>query len=130
MFGGYTDKPKAEIHGVIHITGGGIPGKLGRVLKPSGFGATLDNLFEPCKLMLYAQEKGNVSDEEAYRTWNMGNGMLIITPEPEKAIAVAKQYGIEAKVCGKITSEKGIKIQSKGTNKKNSLLCTEFQTSI
>ena len=36
MFGGFDREPKAEIHGVVHVTGGGIPGKLGRVLKPSG----------------------------------------------------------------------------------------------
>jgi len=114
MFGGYSKELKAELHAVAHITGGGIPGKLGRALRSSGLGANLDSLFEPCDLMLYLQKKGGVADQEAYRTWNMGNGMLIVTPEPENVIAIAKQHRIEAKIAGKITAEKGIRIKSKG----------------
>ncbi|MBI2669510.1 hypothetical protein HYX14_06735 [Candidatus Woesearchaeota archaeon] len=114
MFGGFDGEPQAEIHGVVHITGGGIPGKLGRALKPSGLGATLDHLFSPCDLMLHCQEKGDVPDEEAYRTWNMGQGMLIMTPEPDKVMEVAKKYSIESKVVGRVETEKGIRIQSRG----------------
>ncbi|MFA5995784.1 MAG: AIR synthase-related protein [Patescibacteria group bacterium] len=105
---------KTSVHGVVHVTGGGIPGKLGRVLKASGFGAELTNLFAPCDLMLHCQAKGNVPDEEAYKTWNMGNGMLIITPEPEQIMSIAKQYNIKAQVAGKIISDKKINIKNKG----------------
>lgn len=101
---------QTAVHGVVHVTGGGVPGKLGRVLKPSGLGARLDNLFPPCELMMHCQTKGNVTSEEAYKTWNMGNGMLIVTPEPEQVVAVAEQYGIVARVAGKIVSEKNITI--------------------
>jgi len=38
MIGGVFDEPKVDIHGIVHITGGGIPGKLGRVLKPNNLG--------------------------------------------------------------------------------------------
>ena len=116
MFGGYDldRKPKAEVHGVAHITGGGIPGKLGRVLKPSGLGAIIDNPCEPCDLMMYCQEKGMVSDEEAYKTWNMGQGMIIITPKPDKVIGISEKHQIMSKVIGKVTSEKGIRIKSRG----------------
>jgi phosphoribosylformylglycinamidine cyclo-ligase len=119
MFGGFDKEPRCEVHGVAHITGGGIPGKLGRVLKRAGgpdpeigLGARLDNLFEPCELMKHAMEVGGVSRGEAYQTWNMGNGMLIIVAdgEEEAAIAVAKEHGIEARVCGEIVEEDGIEI--------------------
>ncbi|HLD81373.1 MAG TPA: AIR synthase-related protein, partial [archaeon] len=63
MTGGFSGDAKAEIHGVTHVTGGGLPGKLGRMLKPSGLGAALDDLFPPTDLMLYCQELGRVSDE-------------------------------------------------------------------
>lgn len=116
MFGGFDREPKAKIHGVAHITGGGIPEKLGRVLKPAGLGACLDDLFEPPGLMLYCQEKSKVSDQEAYRTWNMGQGMVIITPEPEDVIAVAGQHNIESKVVGEILTSPGIRIKSKALN--------------
>jgi phosphoribosylformylglycinamidine cyclo-ligase len=114
MFGGYNGKPKAEVHGVAHITGGGIPGKLGRVLKPSGYGARIDSPFEPSALMLYCQEKGNVSDEEAYKTWNMGQGMIVISPEPDKVMKIAYKHRIGSKVIGKVTSESEISIRNKG----------------
>ena len=71
MFGGYCGEPKTEVHGVAHITGGGVPGKLGRVLKPSGFGAVIDSPFEPSEFVEYTQALGGVPDVEAYKTWNM-----------------------------------------------------------
>jgi phosphoribosylformylglycinamidine cyclo-ligase len=72
MFGGFANEPKAKVHGIAHITGGGVPEKLGRMLRPSGLGAHLSELFRPSNLMLYCQERGSVTDEEAYKTWNMG----------------------------------------------------------
>ncbi len=114
MFGGVDFDPKAEIHGVAHITGGGIPSKLGRVLKSTNFGAYLDTLFEPPKIVRYCQELGEIKDSEAYTTWNMGQGMLIITPEPGNVIEISKKHGIEAKEVGKITEKKGIKLINKG----------------
>src|SRR3989344_3327047 len=116
MLDGFNGESKAKIHGVSHITGGGIPGKLGRALKPSGLGAYLDNPFEPCDLMIYCQEKGNVADVEAYKTWNMGQGMVIITPNPDEVISVANQHGIESRVIGEITKEPTIRIRNKGIN--------------
>ena len=117
MFGGFYEEPKAKIHGIAHITGGGVPGKLGRMLKPSGLGAYLCDLFEPSDVMLYCQDLGNVSDEEAYKTWNMGQGMIIATPEPEKVIGIANYHNIDAKVVGEVVAE-GIKVKSKGLHRK------------
>lgn len=114
MFGGFDGESKAVVHGVAHITGGGLPGKLGRVLKPSGLGVTIMDSFEPPMLMKYCQEKGNVSDREAYQTWNMGQGMAIITPEPDTVISIAEAHGIEARVIGNIIKEAGIRIHSRG----------------
>ncbi|MBW2992057.1 hypothetical protein KY345_02455 [Candidatus Woesearchaeota archaeon] len=114
MHGGFKTEGTCKIHGVAHITGGGLPGKLGRILKPSGYGAELNNLFEPCKAMRYCQELGKIDDKEAYRTWNMGQGLAIITPEPEKVIKEAEKFGIKAKIAGKVIEEKKIKIKSKG----------------
>jgi phosphoribosylformylglycinamidine cyclo-ligase len=116
LFGGFDSEPQAEIHGVAHITGGGIPEKLGRILKPTNLGAYLDDLFEPCELMQYCQEKGKVTDAEAYKTWNMGQGMIIVTPQPLDVMSVAYNYGIESKVIGVVTKEPGIRILSKGTD--------------
>ncbi|MCK5289830.1 MAG: hypothetical protein KAJ56_02700, partial [Candidatus Aenigmarchaeota archaeon] len=122
MFGGFDRKPRVELHGVSHITGGGLPGKLGRVLKPSGFGADIDTPFTPGEALLHCQEKGNIPDNEAYRAFNMGQGMVVITPNPEEAIKIAQEFGIEAQIIGKVTEEKGIRIKSQGFFNKDEVL--------
>ena len=122
MFGGVDIEPKAKVHGVAHVTGGGVPGKLGRILKPTKFGAVLYDLYEPGEIIKYCQEQGNVPDREAYRTWNMGQGMLVVTPEPEQIIRIAKQFDIDSKIVGKISEEKGITISNKGYYSKDKLI--------
>jgi phosphoribosylformylglycinamidine cyclo-ligase len=114
MFGGFDGEPKVPLTGVAHITGGGIPCKLGRMLKPSGYGAVITNSFEPSLLTKYCQDKGNVSDVEAYRTWNMGQGMIVATPEPQAVISIAENYGIEAKIIGEVRQNPAITIHSNG----------------
>lgn len=114
MFGGYVREPRTEIHGVAHITGGGVPGKLGRVLKPSGLGAVIDSPFDPSEFMEYIQALGGFSDVEAYKTWNMGQGMIIVTPKPDEVIKIAGDYGIRAQSIGRVTKEPGIRIRNRG----------------
>lgn len=98
-----------------HITGGGIPEKLGRALEPSGYGAHLDP-FEPSDLMLKCQEWGNVQDKEAYRTWNMGTGMLLVTAKDniDEVIKIAEKHDMEAKMLGRVSLNKKIIIKNKG----------------
>lgn len=118
MTGGLEGTPKVRIHAAAHITGGGIPEKLGRALRPSGLGASLHNLLEPSAVMRHCQKLGDITEREAYRTWNMGQGMLLVTPEPERAIAVAQEHGISAQVVGEVTAEPEIKIWSRGLRSK------------
>ncbi|MGQ4808613.1 Phosphoribosylformylglycinamidine cyclo-ligase [Candidatus Entotheonellaceae bacterium PAL068K] len=114
MLGGVHGEPQVDIHGVVHVTGGGLPGKLGRPLRRAGLGASITDPFSPSPLLHYLQELGPVSDLEAYRVWNMGQGLLIITPQPEATIAVAQQYGIAAQIVGEITTHAGIRLHSRG----------------
>lgn len=116
LTGGFDiDKdPKAKITGVAHITGGGQPSKLGRMLEPSGLGATIDNPIDPPKIMLEAQRIRGFADNTAYGKWHMGPGMVIATSEPEKVLAEAKTNGVEAREIGKITDEPGIRIKNRG----------------
>lgn len=110
MFGGYNKVAKAKITGIAHITGGGIPGKLGRVLKASGCGAIIHSPFEVPEIMEFCIKKGKIELKEAFRTWNMGQGMLIITETPEKVLAIAKKHNIKAKIAGETTKSSGITI--------------------
>ena len=54
-------------------------------------------------------------NEEAYKTWNMGQGMIIATPSPKEVISISNQHNIEAKKIGKVLKceERGILINSK-----------------
>lgn len=108
--------------GVAHITGGGIPGKLGRIIESKKYGADIFAPFAPCPLMLLCQEKGDVGDKEAYRVWNMGQGMLIVTDNPGKIISAAADHKIKAKIVGSITRDKKIKIKSGGKFNKGETL--------
>ena len=112
MFGGYSKKPQADVHGIAHITGGGIPSKLGRVLRPSGLGAVIDKPFNLPEIMQHCMKKGKVKEKEAYQTWNMGQGMIIITPEPNKIIKIANRHHIQAKTIGKVVKKAGIRIKN------------------
>ena len=114
MLGGVQGEPQVEIHGVVHVTGGGIPGKLGRLLRRINLGAALTDPLPPGPLLRYLQEHGPVYDHEAYRVWNMGQGLLLMTPQPDAAIAVAHQHGMAAQIVGEITSSSGIRIRSRG----------------
>jgi len=110
------------VSGIVHITGGGIPEKLKRVLKIKNYGAFLFDLFEPCWLMLHCQKIGGIEDIYAYKVWNMGQGMLIITDTPKKVLNKISKYKIKAKIVGEIIKEPVIKIKSKGYFKKNEIL--------
>ena len=114
MLGGVHGEPQAVLHGVVHITGGGIPGKLGRLLRRVGLGAEITAPLPPGPLLCYLQEHGPVSDREAYRVWNMGQGMLLITPQPQDILAVARQHDIQAQVVGEVTVQPGIHLHSQG----------------
>jgi phosphoribosylformylglycinamidine cyclo-ligase len=71
-----------KIRALAHITGGGFPGNLPRVL-PAGLGARLRRgSWEVPPLYRLIQQGGGVSDEEMARTFNLGVGMVaVVSPE-------------------------------------------------
>lgn len=74
---------EGRIHGLAHITGGGIPGNLPRTLGP-GLGARIDTeSWEIPPLFQALQEGGRVATEEMFRVFNMGVGMIVIVPVSE-----------------------------------------------
>lgn len=108
-------KPKAEVTGVAHITGGGQPSKLGRMLlRTDGLGVDIDNPIDPPKMMLHVQKLRGFDDRKAYGKWHMGPGMVVATTEPEKVLAEAAKFEIKAQVIGRITEEPGIRILNRG----------------
>lgn len=120
MTGGYdlSRQPRALLHGAAHITGGGMPEKLHRrLLSRHNLGAVIDDPFEPSELFTYCQEVGGVSDREAYKAWNMGQGMVLIAPSFEEILKVCAEYDIEAKAIGRVVHRPGMTIHSRGVQR-------------
>lgn len=113
LIGRHGKKCVINVKAVSHITGGGIGSKFRRVLKKNGLGAKLTNLFDPPAWLTEIAAMGNVETEECYKTWCMGNGMLIVVDpnNAQEAIATLKKSGIEAKVCGEITKDPAIVVK-------------------
>jgi phosphoribosylformylglycinamidine cyclo-ligase len=87
-----------KIHGMAHITGGGLPGNVNRVL-PDTLDATIDGSSWPVpNLFLQLERAGQVSRAEMYRTFNMGVGMVVITDEAGAAAvqASARSANVDA----------------------------------
>lgn len=105
-------KDNINLTGIAHITGGGIFDNFRRVLKVNNLGANFDNLFEPLPFMKKVQELGNVSNEDAYLWWNMGNGMLFIADQKyeKQILEKAQQMQYECRVAGKVSAENTINV--------------------
>lgn len=96
-----------EIKGMAHITGGGIPGNLPRIL-PEGICANIRNGSWPVPAIFKVIEKmGNVSEEEMKRTFNMGIGYIMVVSEKGSidVISLLNNAGFKAFIIGVI--EKG-----------------------
>lgn len=113
---GEKAKVKVKIKGVAHITGGGLPGNAPRIFGKQAYGMLFNQLFDPPNAMLELQKLGRVSDREAYETWNMGVGMILVSAEPEKVIRLLLQSGIHAQIVGKIVKKPGVVILSHGAH--------------
>ncbi|MDE7325258.1 MAG: phosphoribosylformylglycinamidine cyclo-ligase [Lachnospiraceae bacterium] len=80
--------PKNIIHGMAHITGGGIEGNLCRII-PDGLGARIDlSKIKVPDIFKYIRRYGNISDEEMLRTFNCGAGLTIVVSERDKSIVM------------------------------------------
>jgi phosphoribosylformylglycinamidine cyclo-ligase len=98
-----------SVHGIAHITGGGIPENLVRVLTPD-VDAHIDiRAWERPAIFKWLQEQGNVAEAEILRTFNCGIGMMVIVPEAEvdNALQSLKSSGESAMVLGDIVPGSG-----------------------
>ena len=79
-----------SVHGVAHITGGGLIENVPRML-PDGLGADIDrSSWAPLPLFDTLKRAGDLSDRELFRTFNMGIGMVLaVAPDQAQRIADA-----------------------------------------
>ncbi|MCX8069063.1 MAG: phosphoribosylformylglycinamidine cyclo-ligase [Thermodesulfovibrionales bacterium] len=75
---------KFQIKAMAHITGGGMIGNIPRCI-PKGYTAIIDKkTWKRQAIFKLIQELGNVSEDEMYRTFNMGIGFVIIIKKDEQ----------------------------------------------
>ena len=94
------------VKGMAHITGGGIPGNLSRIL-PDGTDARVQrSAWTIPPLFAFLQKYGDVPQEEMFRAFNMGIGMIIATSRDnaDLAFGMLKDAGEDPKVIGEIVA--------------------------
>jgi phosphoribosylformylglycinamidine cyclo-ligase len=95
---------EVEVHAMAHITGGGLPENLPRVL-PEGLMATLDlRSWRRPAIFDWLQAEGRIPDAELYRTFNCGLGMAVVVPPDavRRSLELLSAAGERAWVAGRI----------------------------
>lgn len=97
------------VHGIAHITGGGLLDNLARILPQS-----VDVHLEPTawhrpRIFDWLQDQGRIEPREMYRTFNCGIGMVVIVPEHRvnKAVALLTDEGESASIIGQVVAGSG-----------------------
>ncbi len=98
--------PRVSLHGLSHITGGGLVDNIPRVI-PGGLEVVLERKAwrrEP--VFEWLQQQGRVSDAEMYRVFNCGIGMTVQlgAADVDQAIGLLRDAGQEALVIGEVRS--------------------------
>jgi phosphoribosylformylglycinamidine cyclo-ligase len=94
------------VHGLAHITGGGLVENIPRVL-PDGLEVVLERKAWRREVVFdWLQRQGQVADAEMYRVFNCGIGMTVHLPpgDADRAIALLNGLGQEALVIGEVRS--------------------------
>ena len=104
---------KEPVFALAHITGGGFFDNIPRVL-PEGCGAKIHMGSWPVpRVFRWIKEAGKAQDGEMYRTFNMGIGMILVTPKERalKVISHLAKFKERAWIVGEIIKGKGVSIQ-------------------
>ncbi len=99
-----------EVHAVAHITGGGLPGNVVRVL-PDDLDITIDeSTWEAPRLFRELQAIGKVDPAEMRKVFNMGVGMIVVVPPDaaHKALDVLRTSGHRASIIGEVGEGSGV----------------------
>ncbi len=93
------------IKGIAHITGGGLIGNVPRIL-PEGMAAQFHRgRWTILPIFQLIQQRGNVDQQEMYRVFNMGIGMVVVC-SPDNADQLAEALP-EAHIVGEVVEQRG-----------------------
>ena len=98
-----------DVRAVVHVTGGGIPGNLVRVL-PGKVDAVVDrSSWEQPRVFTEIERLGGVDPDEMAKVFNLGIGMIVAVPARDAyhALDVLRRHGQRAVQIGEVVSGKG-----------------------
>ena len=101
-----------DVHGIAHITGGGITDNIPRVL-PAGLGARLDaRAWRRAPVWDWIQSTGRISEAEMHRTFNCGIGMVVVVSGADADAALARLSAADerAVLIGEVVAGAGVAI--------------------
>ena len=99
---------EVDVRGLVHITGGGFPGNIPRVL-PDGLGARLEaGSWPELAIFRLLRELGGLRDADMYRTFNNGLGMIAVVPADQAAAAAQAVGGF---VVGRVVEGQGVVVE-------------------
>jgi len=102
-------KVKRIVHGMAHITGGGLPGNIVRILPRNCNAIIKKSSWAVPKIFTFLQNKGPVEEQEMFRVFNMGIGFVLIVAE-DFADSIKKKltkYGERVYKIGRVTTGTG-----------------------
>lgn len=99
-----------DVRAVAHITGGGLPGNLNRVLPDTADAAIDTSTWGVPQIFTELQRLGGVATDEMFRTFNMGIGMTLVVPqaEVEGVCDILLEHGHPSVQIGEITAGTGV----------------------
>ncbi len=97
-----------DIKGIVHVTGGGFLDNIPRILPDSCKAVIKKNSWSIPPVFTFLREKGSISQEEMFRTFNCGIGMILVVPEAEAQdiIFQAKAMNEKAFLLGYVDEKK------------------------
>lgn len=101
-------RSRLPLDGIAHITGGGLYDNVPRIL-PKGVAVHFDVRGVPVPpIFKLICEEGMIPDQEAYRVFNMGVGMVWFVPAEvaARAVALCRRCGFGASICGEVVKAK------------------------
>lgn len=102
-------KAGIAIHGMAHITGGGLPENLPRCLGKGQSIQVNQGTWEVLPIFKWLQREGEVSDRDMFHTFNMGVGFVVLVPEAIAAdtLAFFQAEGLAAYQIGSVVEGTG-----------------------
>lgn len=99
-----------KIAAMAHITGGGMLGNIPRVLPNSLSARIRKDAWEVPPLFRYITKQGSVDEQEAYRVFNMGVGMVLIVnaADEEKSVTHLQQHEPDVYRLGEVVEGAGL----------------------